>query len=39
MNNNNNNNNNTTIDTNLMVRPLLTIFGILFIFYLFLYLI
>jgi len=33
------NNNNTKIDTNLMIRPLLTIFGILFIFYLFLYLI
>jgi hypothetical protein len=33
------NNNNTKIDTNLMVRPLLTIIGVLFIFYFFLYLI
>ena len=32
-------NNNTKIDTNLMVRPLLTIFGVLFFFYFFLYLI
>jgi len=31
--------NNTTIDTNLMVRPLLTIFGVLFVFFLILYLI